>query len=66
MKPKFKLIGSAPSVEELRDLIVKRMSWNSVSLDLNTGTVSVGGKSVEGLRVINKSGRIRLEREVLI
>lgn len=61
MTPKPKLIGSASSLEALRDLIIKRWGWNSVTLDLESGVVSSGKGPIEGLRETKARGRFRLE-----
>lgn len=59
---KTKLIGSAPSCNELRALVEKNWHWTGVVFDLVTGQVFVNEKPIDGLRVIKRAGRFRLER----
>jgi len=59
MKKHYKLIGSAPSLAELIELIEQRWSWSSAK------ALSVIEGQVIGLRVVMKKSRWRLEREVI-
>lgn len=59
---KTKLIGSAPSCNELRALVESRWYWSNVTFDLVTGEVKASGRVMDGLRVVKKAGRFRLER----
>lgn len=62
VKPQYKLMSSASTLEALKDLIKSRMYWSSVDLNLETGVVSSSNGPIEGLRVILKAKRYRLER----
>lgn len=59
---KTKLIGSASSCNELRTLLESRWSWVNVTFDLVTHEVRVGDKVIDGIRVIKKGNRVRLEK----
>jgi hypothetical protein len=60
---KYKLVGSAPTLGALKELLVKRWFWSDVEVSA-VGGVSVGGKIVEGMRIIKKGPRWRLEMEI--
>ena len=75
MKIKFRLIGSAPSKEQLAELISKNFYWKEPA-DLHEngdGTFSVhypassprAGKQLENFIVKNKNGRYRFERIII-
>lgn len=68
-KSNFKLIASHSSADDLAALIKSRWLWNDVLFatvdEGKTYHVMSGGKVIEGLRVICKGGRWRLERAVL-
>lgn len=68
MKPKFKLVGSAKSLYDLKALIAKRWHWSDFDFKGRIdGTFEVHNSKgvIEGVRVIPKGGRWRFEMVVL-
>lgn len=69
MKPLYKLIGSAPSLDHLKELIERY--WHSrkdtVEIIVKEGftyDVYQSGKVMHGFRVVHKGDRFRFEGEV--
>lgn len=63
----WRLIGSAPDLESLREMVRKRWSWSEVTFEEQKDgsfTVASGKGPVDGMRVINKGGRFRFEMKV--
>ena len=67
----YRLIGSAASLEALRELVIKRWTWSHcIFKDTELKNVWTVQSSpdfigfIEGLRVIKLKGRYRLESEV--
>jgi hypothetical protein len=66
MKQNYHLIGSASNMADLAELIKNHWYWNNVSfinITDNEWSVSSGRGKMEGLRIIFKKGRYRLERK---
>lgn len=67
MSKNFKMIGSHGTLEGLLTLLKRNWSWSTPSaicIDKDLWSVQVNGKDIQGLRIIKKSGRYRLEMEV--
>lgn len=63
----YKLIGSAASLEALIDLLKQRWGWSQASaLESSTDVYNVisGKGPIQGLRIIKRGKRFRLEMEV--
>jgi hypothetical protein len=58
----WKLMGSAGSIDDLVKLINQKLGWVGVHAVLSTGELKINGEKVDGLRVIKKGTRYRLER----
>lgn len=65
MKIKYKLIGSASSLDKIIGMIKDSWFWSEVNLtpiDANTWSVASGKGLMDRLRVVLKRGRYRFER----
>ena len=63
----FRLIGSSNTLDGLLTLVQRNWSWSTPSaicIDKDLWSVQVNGKDIQGLRILKKSGRYRLEMEV--
>lgn len=63
----MKLIGSAPSIEKLKELLDKYF-YGDIKIDKLVGDYYLPyhatGKRIEGYMIINRNGRWRIEREL--
>jgi hypothetical protein len=57
-----KLIGSAPTLDALLNLIKQRYGWNITHVDVQ-GAVYNSNGVIDGVRVIERKGRYRFEME---